>query len=85
MITNAQRSKMKKILGSKWIPDVIEKLNQENVLNKKGEEYTKAFISHVFNGKNEHHIIEDVIFDIYQEKKLKLSKMKVARKLKLNQ
>jgi hypothetical protein len=74
---------MKKILVSKWIPEVIEKLEENNVVNKKGEPYTKGYISHVFNGKNEHPIIEDAILDVYQERKEKLSKMREERKNRL--
>jgi len=83
MITKTERNQMKKILVSKWIPEVIDKLKQNNVVNKKGQPYTKAFISHVFNGKNSHSIIEDAIFDTYQERKEKLSKKREERKNRL--
>jgi len=83
MITKIERSKMKKILVSKWIPEVIEKLDANNIVNKKGEPYTKAYISHVFNGVNEHLEIEATIIDVYQERKQKLAKMRAERKLKL--
>lgn len=83
MITKTERKQMKKILISKWIPDVIEKLKANNVVNKKGEPYTKGYISHVFNGKNDHPVIEDFIFDVYQERKQKLSKMREERLSKL--
>lgn len=83
MITNSERKQMKKILVSKWIPEVIDKLQAKNVVNKKGEPYTKGYISHVFNGKNEHPVIEDLIFDVYKERKIKLSKMREDRLSKL--
>lgn len=83
MITNTERTKLKKVLATKWISEVTDKLKENNVLNKKGNPYTKAFISHVFNGKNKHDFIENIILEVYQERKQKQSKMKVERKEKL--
>lgn len=84
MINKIERKKLKKLLVSKWIQEVMQKLEDKNVLNKKGEPYTKAYISHVFNGKNEHPIIENFIFEVYQERKLQQSKMRVERLQKLD-
>lgn len=83
MITNTERKQIKKVLVSKWIPDVIEKLTKNNILNKKGQPYTKAFISHVFNGKHEQHFIESAILDVYQERIQQHAKMRAEKKAKL--
>lgn len=80
MITKTERTKLKKILRSKWIPEVVKKLEDNNIVSKKGEPYTKQYISHVFNGKNSNNPIETAIFEVYEERKEKLSKIKVKRK-----
>lgn len=81
MILKTERTKLKRILKSRYIGDVLLLLSEKGITNANGEPFSKAFISYVFNGKEEHQEIEDVIFELYDQRKAKLSKMKVKRKM----
>jgi hypothetical protein len=83
MITKVLRTKMKKILKRSFIPDIQNVLKEKNILNKKGNEYSVAYISNVFNGKESNKDIEDAIFDVYELKKKELAKMQENRKKRL--
>lgn len=69
-----------KVLKYNWMADVLSKLADNNIVNKKGEPYKKAYISHIFNGRNSHEGIEFAIFEVYKERKIKQSKMIVYKK-----
>lgn len=84
MILKAERTKLKKILQNRWIDEVLNKLREEKILNKQGNEFEKTYISHVFNGRNSNIDIEKAIFQVALEQKNKLAKMRAERKEKLN-
>ena len=81
MILKTERTKLKRILKSRYIDDILTMLGDKGVTNASGEAFSKAFISQVFNGKEEHSEIEDIIFDLYDKRKMQMSKMKVKRKM----
>ncbi|UOX32393.1 hypothetical protein LXD69_10045 [Flavobacterium sediminilitoris] len=80
MIKKTEKIKLKKVLKSKWIPEVMSKLAEKEILSKKGVPYTKAYISHVFNGINSNDDIEIAIFEVYNERKNKQSNLRVFKK-----
>lgn len=79
MIPKAQRTKLKKMLKRSFIPDVQQVLRDKNILNKKGEEYSSTYISHVLNGRESNEFIEEALFEVYQQKKQELAKMQEKR------
>lgn len=83
MITKANRTKMKKLLKRSFIPDIQSILKEKNILNKKGNEYSVAYISNVFNGYESNEAIEEAIFDVYELKKKELAKTQENRKKRL--
>lgn len=83
MITKANRTKLKKLLKRSFIPDIQNVLKEKNIFNKKGNEYSVAYISHVFNGKESHQDIEEAIFEVYENKKIELAKTQEKREKKL--
>lgn len=68
MITTAQRKKLRKVFKTRYSKEVLARLNQKGILNKKGESFGISYISHVFNGRNEDLQIEETIIELYQEK-----------------
>jgi hypothetical protein len=84
MINKTRRRKLKKVLKHSFIGDVLTKLNDEKVLNKKGEPFSKMYISLVFNGKNENIDIELAIMSVYnsrlEQQKLYVEKIKQLEK-----
>lgn len=83
MITKANRTKLKKLLKRSFIPDIQNVLRDKNIFTKKGNEYSVAYISNVFNGKESNKNIEDAIFEVYENKKIELAKMQEQREKKL--
>lgn len=79
MIGKSDRIKLKRILKNEWIADVLEKLSEKQILNKKGKPYEKTYISKVFNGDNSNEEIEKAIFEVYAEKKLKQTNLRVYK------
>ena len=84
MINKTRRRKLKKVLKHSFIADVLTKLNDEKVFNKKGEPFSKMYISLVFNGKNENIDIELAIMSVYksrlEQQKLYVEKTKQLEK-----
>jgi len=74
MITNAQRKKFKKVLKGRFSKDVLTILETKGVVNEEGKPFSVSFISHVFNGRYDNEDIEIAILEVYQERKLLLSK-----------
>lgn len=65
MIKKTQRTKLSKVLKRSFIEDVLEILEKKEIKNKKGEAFSKMYISLVFNGKNENPDIELAIIELY--------------------
>ncbi|WP_324069065.1 MAG: hypothetical protein RSE15_00650 [Flavobacterium sp.] len=82
MINKTRRRKLKKVLKHSFIADVLKKLNDDNVFNKKGEPFSKMYISLVFNGKNENIDIELAIMEVYNLR-LEQQKMYVEKRKQL--
>jgi len=74
MIKNAQRKKFKKVLKGRFSKDVLTSLKVKNIVNEEGKPFSVSFISHVFNGRYDNEDIETAILEVFQERKLELSK-----------
>lgn len=79
MILKSERVKMKRLLKGKYIDDVLTSLKEKNITNNSNQPFSKAFISQVFNGKEEHFIIEEVILKLYNKRKRERAKMKLKK------
>lgn len=82
MITKTKRRKFKKVLKHSFIADVLKNLNDKKIFNKKGEPFSKMYISLVFNGKNENIDIELAIMEVYNLR-IEQQKMFVEKKRQL--
>ncbi|MDA0175884.1 hypothetical protein OOZ35_14120 [Mesoflavibacter profundi] len=80
MITKTVRRKLKRHLKNRYTTDVLKLLSDKQMFNKNGQPYSRGFISHVFNGLNENEDVENAIIEVYEKRKLKVSK----KKLKIN-
>lgn len=69
MINKTLRNKLSKYLKASFLKDVIAILNEKNILNKNGQPFSKAYISYVYNGKNENVAIELAIIEVYNQRK----------------
>lgn len=80
MISKTERNTLSKFLKSRFSQSVLDLLEERGVTNKNGEPMTKGFISHVYNGRNEHLEVEQALWDVYSKRKAEHSKMKAERK-----
>jgi len=80
MIKTAERKKMKKVFKKGYSKEVQEKLNENGIVTKKGSPYGISYITHVFNGRNEHQEIEKAILALYTEKVEEAKKLKEEKK-----
>ncbi len=69
MIKKTRRKELSKFLKGSFINDVLENLEKKGIKNKKGVPFSKMYISHVFNGKNENLDIELAICEVYSVRK----------------
>lgn len=74
-----ERKKLKKILGNVYIKDVQEILLKKNILNSKGKQFSKAYISNVFNGVESNNEIELAFFELA---KIRLEKIQKLNEIK---
>ncbi len=75
MISKSERIKLKEILKEPFILEVIGILNKKKIYNKNGKPFSKAYISHVFNGKNANKEIEYAIFEVAEKRKEQQEKL----------
>jgi hypothetical protein len=68
MITLTQRKKMLKAFKGVYAKEVLDRLNEKKIMNKKGNSFSIAYITHVFNGRNTNLGIEETIIALYTEK-----------------
>lgn len=68
MITVAQKKQLKKVLGNRYSVRVISYLTENKIFNKNGQPFSKGYISHVLNGRNEDLNIESALFFLYEQK-----------------
>lgn len=69
MINKTLRIKLSKHLKTSFLKDVIAILSQKNILNKNGQPFSRAYVSYVYNGKNENVDIELAIIEVYNQRK----------------
>ena len=79
MILKTERKKLKRHLKNKYIEDVLAILETKAITNKEGNKFSNAYISAVFNGKESHQGVEVAIFELYEKRKIEVSKMKAKR------
>lgn len=82
MITQEQSKAIKKTLGHRFSPPVLEHLKDNQIFNRQGKPFHSSTISLVLNGKMEHEAIEKAIIDVW-EKSLITQKKEQERKEKL--
>jgi hypothetical protein len=80
MIKLTERKKMKKVFKTGYAKEVLDRLNQNGIANKKGEPIGISYITHVFNGRNSNLDIEETIISIYQEKLEEVKEISKKRK-----
>jgi hypothetical protein len=68
MITKENKLALKKMLGNKYTPKVLEILNENKIFSKKGVPFSSGYIRHVLNGKNENFQIEEVLFEVFKSR-----------------
>lgn len=76
MITQIQKQKLKKVLGRRYAPDIVEVLKARSITKSNGEDYSEAYVRQVFNGRFDNLEVIKVIFDVYKVKKSKIDQMK---------
>ena len=81
MITTAEKKKLKKILGHRYVADVQNCLRCRGIKNKDGEEHSASMIHNVMNGKP-HEDIETAIYEVAAQKKAAAKKRKDLLKSK---
>ncbi len=82
MITKTDRIKLKRFFKKPYTADVLKKLSERQYFNKKGKPFSKSYITHVYNGIRQEDTIEEVILELYQERKKEFSKLKTLRAIK---
>jgi hypothetical protein len=80
MINKTELKKLKKVLKRGFMNELINKLNDKQMFTVKGESFKKPYLSNVLNGRESNISIEQVIFELYNDKKNTLTKMNVTRK-----
>lgn len=80
MINKTLRIKLSKHLKTSFLKDVIAILNEKNVRNKNGESFSRAYVSYVYNGKNENIDIELAIIEVYNKRKEQYKNIVEAKK-----
>lgn len=65
MITKAQRKKLRKGFGTRYSKRIQAYLTEKGLFTKQGNPYSIAYISHVFNGRNEDAKVENAFFEVY--------------------
>lgn len=80
MIKITERKKMKKVFKKGYSKEVLDKLNDKGIVNKKGDSYGISYITHVFNGRNENLEIEETIIALYTEKVAEAKEISQKRK-----
>ncbi|WP_144444516.1 hypothetical protein [Flavobacterium sp. 9] len=71
---------MKKVFKTGYAKEVLARLNQNGIVNQKGEPFGTSYITHVFNGRNSNLDIEETIISIYQEKLEEVKEISKKRK-----
>ena len=74
MITKGERTMLSKYLKNVFIRDVLTVLNGWGVKNIDGKEFSKSYVSQVYNGRDENEHIEKALFIVYKERKDKHTK-----------
>lgn len=80
MITKTQKNALKKFIKGNYSEEVSEILESLDMTNKQGVAYSKTYIIMVFNGHRNNEEIEDAIYQLAAQKKLK----QINRKAILN-
>ncbi|WP_299431514.1 hypothetical protein [uncultured Aquimarina sp.] len=85
MITEKQRTELKKILGNNYTKDVLKLLETRKIFNRNDKPYTTGSVKNVMGGQYEHQEIENAIYDCASDKQKRASELEEKRKELLNQ
>jgi len=73
MISKIEQDKIKKVLGSKYSPVIIERLTKRKITNTKGNPYSPESIQKIVTGKIENQRVEleiaKLVFETVEAKK----------------
>jgi len=69
MIKKTLRKKLAKHLKGSFLEEVMNVLDENKIVSNLGKTYTKSYISHVYNGRNENTEIENALIVVYQRRK----------------
>lgn len=82
MITETQKRKFKKVLGSHYTAKVKAVLKEKGVTDSFGKTHSSKMITNVFNNETTHVLIEDAILEAVKIQN-KANKSKERKKAKL--
>lgn len=74
MIKKAEKQKLSKYLKNVFIADVLRILEGWGITNEDGLPFSKSYISHVYNGREENEHVEKALFVVFKERKDKHTK-----------
>lgn len=74
MIKKTEKQKLSKYLKNVFIADVLRVLEDWGIKNVDGLPFSKSYISHVYNGREENEHVENALFVVYKERKEKHTK-----------
>lgn len=74
MIKKVEKQKLSKYLKNVFIADVLRVLEDWGIKNVDGLPFSKSYISHVYNGREENEHVEKALFVVYKERKEKQTK-----------
>ena len=75
MISKAQKKKIVKVLGFRYVSPIAAELEVQGITNTKGEPHSNSMITNVMNGLN-HEDIERAIFSAVKKKQQELQERK---------
>lgn len=79
MIKKTEKQKLSKYLKNVFIADVLRVLEDWEIKNVDGLPFSKSYISHVYNGREENEHVEKALFVVYKNRKDKHTKMLAFR------
>ncbi|MEO4005811.1 hypothetical protein [Flavobacterium sp. CAU 1735] len=80
MINKAQQEKIKSVLGSKYSPAIIKRLNRRKVVNARGGSYSPESIQKIVKGKIENPAVELEIAKLVSDTIAKQKKIEAQKK-----
>jgi len=80
MLNTKQQEKIKEVLGSKYSPKIIARLNKKGFLNTRGGAYSKDSIQKIVKGEQDNPAVEMEIVKLVAETIAMKKKIEAAKK-----